>query len=86
MEVLWDNGISLLPLCHGNHELNMTNALLMFHSGFHGKQVSIAMRYEADAENVNYSQDFLNYMSTIDPYCIKSFDEASLKPTGRFET
>ena len=30
-------------------------------------------------ENVNYCQDFLNYMSTIDPYCIKSFDEAGFK-------
>ena len=26
-----------------------TNELLMFHSGCHGNQVSIVMRYEADA-------------------------------------
>ena len=30
-------------------------------------------------ENVNYCQDFLNYMSTVDPYSIKCFDEAGFK-------
>ena len=53
MEVLWDNRhqphTSLPWKLQRCHELNMTNALLMFHSGCHGNQVSIATRYEADA-------------------------------------
>ena len=28
------------------HELNITNALLMFHSGYHGNHVSIVTTYE----------------------------------------
>ena len=53
MEVLWDNKhqpyTSLPWKLQRCPELNMTNALLMLHSGCHGDQVSIAMRYEADA-------------------------------------
>ena len=52
-EVLWDNRHqphTLLPWkLQSCHELNMTNALLMFHSGCHGNQVSTVMKYEADA-------------------------------------
>ena len=53
MEVLWDNRhqppTSLPWKLEHNHELNMTNELLMSHSGCHYNQVSTAMRYEVDA-------------------------------------
>ena len=43
------------------------------------KRISYKPTNRFHPENVNYCQDFLNYMSTIDLYCIKSFDEAGFK-------
>ena len=56
MEVLWDDKhqpLTSLPrkLQHCR-ELNMTNVLLIFHSGCHGNQNSIAMRYEGDVNTI----------------------------------
>lgn len=43
------------------------------------KRTSNRPTYKLSPENINYCQDFLNYMSTVDPYCIKCFDEAGFE-------
>ena len=41
--------IAIISIPNMNSLQSKTNELLMFHSGCHGNQVSIVMRYEADA-------------------------------------
>lgn len=43
------------------------------------KRISTRPIVKFTPENVDYCQDFLNYMSSVDPYCIKCFDEAGFK-------
>jgi len=43
------------------------------------KQTSNRPINKFSPENVNYCQDFLDYMSTVDPCKIKCFDEAGFK-------
>ena len=43
------------------------------------KRTSNRPLYKFSLENVNYCQDCLDYMSTIDPCKIKCFDEAGFK-------
>ena len=41
------------------------------------------VKYEKFApENVNYCQDFLSYVSSVDPYKLKCFDEAGFALPG----
>ena len=43
------------------------------------KQTSNRPLNKFSPENINYCQDFLDYMSTVDPCKIKCFDEAGFK-------
>ena len=70
MEILWDDRhqphTSLPWKLQRCHELNLTNASLMFHSGCHGNQVFIATRYEADA--------YCTSIPNVDSICLETKD------------
>lgn len=43
------------------------------------KRLSRAKQDKFTPENIDYCQDFLNYLSSVDPYKIKCFDEAGFR-------
>lgn len=44
--------------------------------------MSIVKNEKFTPENVNYCQDFLSYVSSVDPYKLKFFDEAGFALLG----
>lgn len=46
------------------------------------KRMSIVKNEKFTPENVNYCQDFLSYVSSVDPYKLKFFDEAGFALLG----
>ena len=46
-------------------------------------EANVEHKYEKfTLENVDYCQDFLNYVSSVDPYKLKFFDEAGFALPG----